>query len=86
MARPYIVDAFRAHRGAVEPTLSLTPSGKWVRRTAWKESSSLRLKPPMYVEVTQAFATKRLHANGYPVPGGATPIEVIRKAVDDPDD
>jgi hypothetical protein len=32
-------------------------------------------KPPLYIEVTQPFATKWLWANGYPVPGSAAPIE-----------
>jgi hypothetical protein len=73
--KPYTVDTFREHRGAVEPTLYLTPSGKWVRRVAWQELPSLKPKPPLYVEVTQPFATKWLWANGYPVPGGAAPIE-----------
>ena len=31
--KPYTVDTFREHHGAVEPTLYLTPSGKWVRRS-----------------------------------------------------
>ena len=29
--RPYTVDTFREHHGAVEPTLYLTPGGKWFR-------------------------------------------------------
>ena len=53
----------------------LTQSGKWVRRVSWQELPSLKPKPPLYVEVTQPFATKWLCANGYPVPGGAAPIE-----------
>jgi hypothetical protein len=83
--RPYTVDAFHEHRGAVEPTLYLTPGGKWVRRAGWQESPSLRPKPPIFVEVTQAFATTWLHANGYAVPGGKAPIEAnarIRKRRD----
>jgi hypothetical protein len=72
----YTVDTFREHRGAVEPSLYLTPSGKWVRRVAWQELPSLKPKPLLYVEVTQLFATKWLWANGYRVPGRAAPIEV----------
>jgi hypothetical protein len=73
--RPYTVDTFREHHGAVEPTLYLTPGGKWFRRVPWQEIPSLRPKPPVYVEVSQPFATKWLWANGYPVPGGPAPIE-----------
>ena len=29
--KPFIIDTFCQHHGAVEPTLYLTPSGKWVR-------------------------------------------------------
>ena len=29
--RPYTVDTFREHHGAIEPTLYLTPGGKWFR-------------------------------------------------------
>jgi hypothetical protein len=74
-AKPYTVDTFREHRGAVEPTLYLTPSGKWVRRVSCQELPNLKPKPPLYIEVTQPFATQWLWANGYPVPGGAAPIE-----------
>ncbi len=69
--KPYTVDTFREHHGAVEPTLYLTPSGRWVRRVSCQELPSLKPKPPLYIEVTQPFATKWLWANGYPVPGGA---------------
>jgi hypothetical protein len=71
----YTVDTFREHHGAVEPTLYLTPGGKWFRRVSCHELPSLRPKPPVYVEVSQPFATKWLWANGYPVPGGPAPIE-----------
>jgi hypothetical protein len=73
--KPYTVDTFREHHGAVEPTLYLTPSGKWIRRLSSQELPSLKPKPPLYIEVTEAFATRWLWANGYPVPGGAAPIE-----------
>jgi hypothetical protein len=73
--KPYTVDTFREHQGAVEPTLYLTPTGKWVRRVSCHELPSLKPKPPLYIEVTQPFATQWLWANGYPVPGGAAPIE-----------
>ena len=73
--RPYTVDTFREHHGAVEPTLYLTPGGKWFRRVSCHELPSLKPKPPVYVEVSQPFATKWLWANGYPVPGGPALIE-----------
>jgi len=73
--KPYTVDTFREHRGAVEPTLYLTPSGKCVRRVSCQELPSLKPKTPLYIEVTQPFATNWLWANGYPFPGGAAPIK-----------
>ena len=73
--RPYTVNTFREHHGAVEPTLYLTPGGKWFRRVSCHELPSLKPKPPVYVEVSPPFATKWLWANGYPVPGGPAPIE-----------
>jgi hypothetical protein len=45
-------------------------SDAWPGRNCRVSSQS-----PLYVEVTQPFATKWLWANGYPVPGGAAPIE-----------
>jgi hypothetical protein len=80
--KPYTIETFREHRGAVEPTLYLTPSAKWVRRVPRHELPSPKPKSPLYVEVTQAFAIKWLWANGYPVPGVAAPVEanaLIRK-------
>lgn len=71
----YTVDTFGEHRGAVEPTLYLTPGGSWFRRTPWQEAPSLKPRPPLYVEVTQAFAVEWLRDNGYPVPGGVAPVE-----------
>jgi hypothetical protein len=73
--RTYTVDTFREHHGAVEPTLYLTPGGKWVRRVPDQELPGLKPMPPLYVEVTEPFAAKWLWANGYPVPGGAAPVE-----------
>jgi hypothetical protein len=70
----YTVDTFREHHGAVEPTLYLTPSGKWFRRVFNHERPSLKPKPPLYIEVTQAFADQWLWSNGYPVPGVAAPV------------
>jgi hypothetical protein len=72
--RPCTVDTFREHHGAVEPTLYLTPSGKWFRRVPCHELPSLNPKPPLYIEVTEPFAEKWLWANGYPVPGVAAPV------------
>ena len=72
--KPYTVDTFGEHHGAVEPTLYLAPSGKWFRRVFSHERPSLKPKPPLYVEVTQPFAEKWLWANGYPVPGVAAPV------------
>jgi hypothetical protein len=73
-SKPYILDTFREHHGAVEPTLYLTPTGKWFRRVFSHERPSLKPKPPLYIEVTQPFADKWLWANGYPVPGVAAPV------------
>jgi hypothetical protein len=73
--KPYTVDTFREHHGAVEPTLYLTPTGRWVRRLSFQELPSLKPKPSLYMEITQPLATEWLWANGYPVPGGAAPIE-----------
>jgi hypothetical protein len=73
--KPFKVDTFCEHRGAVEPTLYLTPNGKWVRRISSHELPSLKPKPPLFIQVTEAFATKWLWANGYPVPGAAAPVE-----------
>jgi hypothetical protein len=72
--RPYIVDTFGEHHGAVEPTLYLTPTGKWFRRVFSHERPSLKPKPPLFIEVTQPFAEQWLGANGYPVPGIAAPV------------
>jgi hypothetical protein len=73
--RPFIVDTFCQHHGAVEPTLYLSPSGKWVRRVHFAELSGLKPRPPLFIEITQPLATKWLWANGYPVPGCAAPVE-----------
>jgi hypothetical protein len=73
--KPYTIDTFGHHHGAVEPTLYLTPSGKWVRRVSAAEMPGLRPNPPLHIEITLPLATKWLWANGYPVPGGAAPIE-----------
>ncbi len=73
--RPFIVDTFCQHHGAVEPTLYLSPSGKWVRRVSSAELTGLKPRPPLYIEITQPLATKWLWANGYPVPGCAAPVE-----------
>jgi hypothetical protein len=40
-SKPYTVDTFREHHGAVEPTLYLTPGGKWFRRVFCQEIPSL---------------------------------------------
>jgi hypothetical protein len=73
--RPFIIDTFCQHHGAVEPTLYLSPSGKWVRRVSCAELSGLKPKPPLFIEITQPLASKWLWANGYPVPGRAAPVE-----------
>jgi (2Fe-2S) ferredoxin len=73
--RPFIVDTFCQHRGSVEPTLYLSPSGKWIRRVSSAEMSGLKPGPPLFIEITQPLATKWLWANGYPVPGCAAPVE-----------
>jgi hypothetical protein len=77
--KPYTVDTFREHHGAVEPTLYLTPSGKWFRRVFSHEQPSIKPKPPLYIEVTQAFADKWLWSNGYPVPSVAAPVAANAK-------
>ncbi len=68
--KPFIIDTFCQHHGAVEPILYLSPSGKWVRRVSFAEFSGLKPKPPLFIEITQPLATKWLWANGYPVPAG----------------
>jgi hypothetical protein len=73
--RPFVVDTFGQHHGAVEPSLYLVPSGKWVRRLSVGELAGLKPKPPLFIEITQTVATKWLWANGYPVPGCAAPVE-----------
>ncbi len=73
--KPFIIDTFCQHHGAVEPILYLSPSGKWVRRVSFAELSGLKPKPPLFIEITQPLATKWLWANGYPVPGRAAPVE-----------
>ena len=73
--RPFIIDTFCQHHGAVEPTLYLAPSGKWVRRVSFAELPGLKPKPPLFIEITQPLATKWLWANGYPVPGCAAPVK-----------
>ena len=73
--RSFIVDTFGQHHGSVEPTLYLTPGGKWVRRVHVAELYGLKPKPPLFIEITQPLATKWLWANGYPVPGCAAPVE-----------
>ena len=35
--KPYIIDTFCQHHEAVEPTLYLSPAGKWVRRVSFAE-------------------------------------------------
>ena len=57
------------------PILYLSPSGKWVRRVSFAELTGLKPKPPLFIEITQALATKWLWANGYPVPACAAPVE-----------
>ena len=52
--RPYTVDSFREHHGAVEPTLYLTPGGKWFRRVFSHERPSLKPRPPLYIELQAA--------------------------------
>jgi hypothetical protein len=71
--RPYTVDTFREHHGAVEPTLYLTPGGTWFRRVFSHERPSLKPRPPLFIEVTHPFAEEWLCANGYRVPGVAAP-------------
>ena len=44
--KPYTVDTFREHHGAVEPTLYLTPSGKWVRRVSLAGITQSQAKAP----------------------------------------
>ena len=56
--RPFIVDTFGQHHGSVEPTLYLTPGGKWIRRVDVAELSGLQLKPPLFIEITEPLATK----------------------------
>ncbi len=73
--KPFIVDTFCQHHGAVEPILYLSPSGKWVRRVSSSELTGLKPKPPLFIEITQPLATKWLWANGYPVPGCAAPVD-----------
>jgi hypothetical protein len=73
--RPFIVDTFCQHHGAVEPTLYLSPGGKWIRRVQVAELSGLKPRAPLFIEITQPLATKWLWANGYPVPGCAAPVE-----------
>ncbi len=73
--KPYIIDTFCQHHGAVEPTLYLSPSGKWVRRISSADLSGLKPTPPLFIEITQRLAAKWLWANGYPVPGRAAPVE-----------
>jgi hypothetical protein len=73
--RPFIIDTFCQHHGAVEPTLYLLPSGRWVRRVSLAELPGLKPSPPLHIEITQDLATKWLWANGYPVPGFAAPVE-----------
>jgi hypothetical protein len=73
--KPYIIDTFCQHHGAVELTLYLSPSGKWVRRVSFAELSGLTPKPQLFIEITQPLGTKWLWANGYPVPGCAAPVE-----------
>jgi hypothetical protein len=73
--KPYIIDTFCQHHGAIEPILYLSPSGKWVRRVSSSELSGFKPKPSLFIEITQALATKWLSANGYPVPGCAAPVE-----------
>ena len=71
--KPFVIDTFCQHHGAVEPILYLSPSGKWVRRVSFAELPGLKPKPPLFIEITQPLATKWLWANGYPVPGCAAP-------------
>jgi hypothetical protein len=73
--RPFTVDAFCQHHGAVEPSLYLSPSGRWVRRIQFAELTGLKPRPSLFIEITQPLAMKWLRANGYPVPGGAAPVE-----------
>ncbi len=44
--RPYTVDTFREHHGAVEPTLYLTPGGKWFRRVSCHGITQSQAKAP----------------------------------------
>ena len=71
--KPFIIDTFCQHHGAIEPILYLSPSGKWVRRVSSSELSGLKPKPSLFIEISQHLATKWLWANGYPVPGLAVP-------------
>jgi hypothetical protein len=73
--RPFIIDTFSQHHGAVEPILYLSPSGKWDRHVSLAELPGLKPKPPLFIEITQPLATKWLWANGYPVPGCAAPVK-----------
>ncbi len=52
--KPYIIDTFCQHHGAVEPTLYLSPSGKWVRRVSFAELCGTKPKRAQYARNRQA--------------------------------
>ncbi len=51
--QPHTVNAFAQHRGSVEPSLYMTPAGKWFYRTAWHDEPGIVPRPPRFVEVCQ---------------------------------
>jgi hypothetical protein len=72
------VDTFARHRGAVEPSLYLTPAGRWVYRIAWYEEPEIVPRPARFIEVSIEWATRWLLANGYDIPGVVDPQTAAR--------
>jgi hypothetical protein len=58
--KPYTVDTFREHDGAVEPTLYLTPSRKWFGRVFSHERPSLE-PSPLFLSLTTDAPTCIVH-------------------------
>jgi hypothetical protein len=77
--RPYTVDTLCEHHGAVEPTLYLTPGGKWFRRVFSHERPSLKPRPPSLHRVDPRLIERKPEA-----PGKGR--RVVRKVVADSDD
>jgi hypothetical protein len=74
----WTIDTFARHRGDVEPSLYLTPAGKWIYRVAWHDEPGIVPRPARFIEVPAEWAIRWLLANGYDIPGVVDPISAAK--------